>query len=240
MSEQERKLRDFGAPTPAEPAEVVDTQVMSPARPRTTEAPGFTVVDIPDSGLQFASEWRPTMATPEYIGETTMLLEYLKRLERLHKVTMPIRACGIDPILFENAEYISTEEQGQANADMHSKVFAIPPKNEGEDPAIYELINVDGQLYMSCLSECLDSAYLNSIIAEATSSVKASGKYVFQMVGFKKLTSEQDTKEGRLLNTLRLNTYEMSVLVAYMQQFPGMQVTYQTVDGKQCIRFDLG
>lgn len=209
---------------------------------RALPAPSFTVVEVPDAGMSFAKEWRPSMATPNYIGETSMLLEYLKRLERLHKVTMPIKACGIDPILFKNVTYLSSQEAGsenEENDELISTIFSIPtPGDEGDAP-LYELILVDKELYMSCLSECLDQDYLNSIIAEATSTVKAFGRYIYQMVGFKKLALESGQQEGRLLNTLRLNTYEMSVLISYMQQFKGIQVTYKVIEDKQCICFDL-
>ena len=199
---------------------------------------GFTEVDVKNCGLEFAGEWRPVMATPNYIGETSMLLEYLKRQERLHKVTMPIRACGIDPILFENIKFLELppREDGKDNP----KMFEIPSEH-GDDEAVsaYELIKVDNNLYLSCVTECLDKDYLNSIIAEATAAVKATGRYVFSMVGFKKLALEQGKTEGRLLDTLRLNSYEMSVLISYMNQFQGITINYQVINDKQCIVFQL-
>lgn len=260
MSEHERRLRNFKDPDaeaeeqpkgltfPGDRATVlqdaqVEEQPQLPVSQETVSSPAFTVVDIPDSGFSFAKEWRPSMATPNYIGETSMLLEYLKRLERLHKVTMPIKACGIDPILFKNVKYLTAAEVGQSEeseaAEVASKIFSIPPAEAaGGVDSLYELISVDGELYMSCLSECLDSDYLNAVISEATSSVKAFGRYIFQMVGFKKLALEAGQVEGKLLNTLKLNTYEMSVLISYMQQFNGIKVSYRTIDGKQCICFE--
>lgn len=56
--------------------------------------------------LQYAGEWRTTMQTPDYIGDKDLLLQYLYSLERLHKITMPLRACGIDRILFDNVNYL--------------------------------------------------------------------------------------------------------------------------------------
>lgn len=196
------------------------------------QQPFFTVVEISDSGAGFANEWRPTMPMPEYIGNTSMLLTYLYGEERHHKVTMPIKACGVDPIVFQNVEILDTGD------DQQSRLFMIPVEGSEQGP-VYELIKVDGELYLSCMSECLDSAYLNSIIAEATSAVKACGHYTFQMVGFKKLALEEGEQEGRLLNTLRLNTYEMSVLIAYMQQFDGIQVNFMTVGEHQVIDFKI-
>mgnify|MGYP001030460677 CR=1 FL=1 len=209
------------------------------------DSSGFTLVDVQEGVMQFASEWRPTMETPNYIGETTMLLEYLKRQERLHQVTMPIRACGVDPIVFENVGYLDMGD----NAPQ-AKLFYIGSAStvlsDDEDttqvnatPPAYELIEVDGELYLSCVSECLNREYLNSVIAEATSSVKATGSYVFQMVGYKKLALENGKNEGRLLNTLKLNSYEMSVLCTYMRKFEGIEVTHLVTSGKQCISFVL-
>lgn len=262
-----RTLRDFDTPTPTENSSLAQQfgrppipgqeQTEGPAMqtqgasaeqnagigvgtqsPQVLQSGGFTEVDVDNHGLEFASEWRPTMATPDYIGETSMLLEYLKRQERLHKVTMPIRACGIDPILFSNVKFL---ELPGAEGQEPPKMFEIPAEKKGEDQgavSAYELIQVDNNLYLSCVSECLDRDYLNSVIAEATSAVKACGKYIFQMVGYKKLALEEGKTEGRLLDTLKLNSYEMSALISYMGQFDNIRITYQVIDNKQCICFE--
>lgn len=227
----------LGQSVPGAQSPILDSSSQPFSTPTTLPTGGFTEVNVDNCGLEFASEWRPTMATPSYIGETSMLLEYLKRQERLHRVTMPIKACGIDPILFENVTMLDLPEQGAGKAAP--QMFEIPTKHdEGEPASAYELIKVDGNLYLSCVTECLDKDYLNSIIAEATSAVKATGKYIFQMVGFKKLALEEGKTEGRLLDTLRLNSYEMSALISYMNQFEGLNIVYQVIDGKQCICFN--
>lgn len=199
---------------------------------------------------KFAGEWGPTMDTPDYIGTTEMLLQYLQEQERLHRVTMPIKACGIDPIVFEHVADLNAEN-GRPSA---SKVFAIRRANakpasvvEGEEgkedkvendsTPLYELIRVDDDLYLSCISECLDNNYLGSILAEATACMKARGFYTFEMVGFRKLALGNGEHTARLLNTLRLNTYEMSVLTTYLCSVPGVDVHYGTIEGKACIQF---
>lgn len=225
--------QQFGQPlSQGEPAPAMPTPT-----PAATTLPtgGFTEVNVENCGLEFANEWRPTMDTPDYIGETAMLLEYLKRQERLHRVTMPIKACGIDPILFDNVKLLELPEEKDKQAPQ---MFEIPVAHaESDAVSAYELIKVDGNLYLSCVTECLDKDYLNSIIAEATAAVKATGRYVFQMVGFKKLALEEGKTEGRLLDTLRLNSYEMSALISYMNQFEGLNITYQVINDKQCICF---
>lgn len=195
---------------------------VSPAVSGTVECP-FTKIQIEDMS-EFSKQWQPSMETPTYIGESAMLLLYLQRLERKHKVTMPIMACGIDPILFENIEY---------TADDGPSLFVV-----GDDgDSYYELIKVDGDLYMSCVSECLDEEYLNSVIATATAAVKENGTYTYRMVGYRKLALEDGTDTARLLNTLKLNTYEMSVLVAYMSQFENISIEYVETEGHQSIVF---
>lgn len=186
-----------------------------------------------DDAMPFAGEWAPDMDTPTYIGMTEMLLNYLKGQEAKHHVTMPIRACGIDPIVFQNVERVSAGEDMIPTAEAP---FAI---GEGENISLYEIIEVDGDLYMSCVDSCLDREYLNSILAEATTCMKARGFYTFEMVGFRKLALEEGERTARLLNTLRLNTYEMSVLTTYLCSVQGVQVTYGTINGKACIQFTM-
>lgn len=279
---KERKARSFGAPpvegtsavepTEEEQAPVQEAPVKEESQVGTSEKGthrqrAFSVIPVSDHGLSFAAEWLPSMETPNYIGETNMLLQYLQFMERVHSVTMPIRACGIDPILFENVEcpYGGPDENSrlfpimpQAQAEEEDEE-AVPSdeaegdysEEEGEESEaseeqgdtvtapLYELISVDGDLYMSCATEAIDPDYLNAIIAEATAAVKERGVYVYNMVGLRKLALEEGKQTARLLNTLRLNTYEMSVLVHYMEQFPDMNISYTTVDCKQSIVFDV-
>lgn len=199
-------------------------------------SPLFTLINVEDGGMPFAGEWSPSMDTPTYIGETEMLLQYLHRMERKHKVTMPIKACGIDPIVFENVE---TLEEMQAVSKFKVFQIPLPEGSESESDPVYEIIEVDGSLYLSCISECLDKGYLNSIMAEATAAIKSVGTYVFEMVGFRKLSMGEESKPASLIDTLRLNTFEMSTLVSYMNQVPNIKVSYQNIENKQCICFTV-
>lgn len=210
---------------------------MSTRVDKILEGPSFTQVTIDDKGEAFAKEWRPSMSTLDYIGDKDLILNYLYRLERKYRVTMPIKVCGIDPIVFNNVEFIASDVVGA------EKAFLIPNNTsteENAEQAAYELVEVDNDLYLSCLSECLDIDYLHSILAEATTSIKTSGSYIYSLVGLRMLALGEGEKEGRLLNTLRLNNYEMSVLISYMEQFPGMNVTYAIMDEHQVIKFVIG
>ena len=177
------------------------------------------------------------MATPEYIGNNAVLLRYLYDQERKHRVTMPIKACGIDPIAFTYADTLLGGDEG----DDVPKLYTVPgvePDAAGQ-PVAYELIRVDGSLYMSCVSQCLDEEYLTSVLAEATTAIKETGEYIYQLVNYRKLVLEAGQSECQLLHTLRLNTFEMSVLVTYMKSFENMSVAYKTIGGKQCIVFSV-
>lgn len=201
-------------------------------------SPGFTLVS--GDCRVFAKEYAPKMECPNYIGDTDMILRYLFREERRNHITMPIRTCGIDPIVFENVEHLEDDEEG--GGTVATNYFAIPDDNSGDEDAnhVYELIEVDGNLYLSCMSECLDSDYLHRIITEATTTMRETGSYIFRMVGLRRLAvNDSDNNVGRLLETLRLNTFEMSALCTYMGDF-GVEPSFEIIDGHQCICFRAG
>ncbi len=194
--------------------------------------PGFTFLDNGCEG--FTAECSTDMATPSYIGDTQMLLAYLHTTERKYKVTMPIKACGLDPIIFEHTERVSLGEDGEGtDNEVPENAFIL---SVGEQRVLYELAKVDGELYLSCISECLDKDYLQSIIREATVSMMESGAYIFYMVGLREMALQDGEETARLLRTLRLNTFEMSTLCAYMEGF-GCEPQFQIRDGRQCIYF---
>lgn len=233
--------------TPAKPAapDVAPKAKKSTQRlDRESDVVPFSLKSVQDSDWSsFAASWRPTMQTPTYIGETEMLLQYLHSMEVLYKVTMPIKACGIDPVVFQNVEpFADATGNNDTGPHANSVIFAIPDKDESgnvTESSAYELIEVDGDLYMSCTSRVLDPTYMTSVISTITSAIKENGQYVFQMVGYRQLALVEGETEGRLLNTLKLNTYEMSLLCAYMKQFRDMKVSFGEMDGKQCILFSL-
>lgn len=234
------KVRDFGAMLEKQAA----PKEKETAANDVKKSQGFHIMPLRGDSKRFSREWHPTMEVTKYIGETSMMLQYLQSMERFHKVSMPIKACGIDPIVFEHLS-------GEMHQDSGAFLFPIHPQDsddvsevEGdnskktEDP-LYELINVDGQLFLSCATESLNEEYVNSVIAEATASIKQWGKYTYQLVCYRRLAVEDDADSAELLNTIRLNTYELSVLVDYMKQFEGITITNSEIDGKECIIFAL-
>lgn len=218
------------------------TTVSEPAKESmtdVTDVPGFSLTDVSDEGRRYHHEWNPDMNILPYIGNKDLLLNYLKDLEEKFKVTMPIKACGIDSITFTAVSYLPAVE-GSDN-----KIFSLPNSEdvaiteEGKEPTLYELISIDGALYLSCVSRCLDEEYLRSVLSEATISIKTSGRYLYPMVGLRKLALTAGQDRGSLINTLKLNTYEMSVLIYYMKEFENMNISYVKINDRQHILFEI-
>ncbi len=243
-----RQVKAFGNPAPEETTiptvggldsvpepSPVEQPLTAPAvrssMPQTC-APGFTMVD--GDCKPFAKEYAPRMEQLDYIGNTDMLLSYLLHEERHHHVTMPIKACGIDPVLFDHVPRLEMGEGQPQNFFTISE--ALPKEGDEEVQHVYELVAVDNALYLSCVSECLDEEYLHTVIMEATITMRETGSYVFRMVGLRRLVMEPTEEKAKLLETLRLNTFEMSALCAYMTDF-GVEPSFEIIDGHQCICF---
>lgn len=190
--------------------------------------PGFTLLD--KNCEDFAAEFSPRMETPRYIGDSQLLLSYLYKLERRFQLTMPIKACGIDPVVFEHVEFVPL------SADADSAEATTFCMDVDGTKVLYELAKVDNELYMSCVSECLNPDYMKAVIQDATVNMVERGEYVFPMVGYREMSLQEGESTAKLLRTLRLNTFEMSTLCAYMEGFDAV-MSFEVLDGKQCIRF---
>lgn len=227
------------APPQPEAAPLYDTQPLGPyadssrAGQNTVESskefqtgagPCFTKVQPQEEN--YAGKFALDMPHVEYIGMTEVLLKTLRDLEQKYKISMPIRSCGLDPIVFSNAAKNPELETTKEN------LFVI---KDGDKTIDYELMEVDGELYASCMSAPLDTDFLHSVIREATMAMTEQGHYIFYMVGLCVLAGEGDEPDS-LMRTLRLNSYELSVLCNYMESF-GTEVEYGTCDGRQCIYF---
>lgn len=191
-------------------------------------SPGFTLLD--KNCEDFAAEFSPNMETPGYIGESAFLLSYLYKLERRFQLTMPIKACGIDPVVFEHVEFVPL------STDANSAEATTFCMDVDGTKVLYELAKVDNELYMSCVSECLNPDYMKAVIQDATVNMVERGEYVFPMVGYREMALQEGESTAKLLRTLRLNTFEMSTLCAYMEGF-NASVSFEVLNGKQCIRF---
>lgn len=193
-----------------------------------TFSPGFTLLD--KNCEDFAAEFSPCMETPRYIGDSQLLLSYLHKLERQFQLTMPIKACGIDPVVFEHVEFVPL------SADADSSEATTFCMDVDGTKVLYELAKVDNELYMSCVSECLNPDYMKAVIQDATVNMVERGEYIFPMVGYREMALQEGESTAKLLRTLRLNTFEMSTLCAYMEGFNAV-MSFEVLNGKQCIRF---
>lgn len=141
-------------------------------------------------------------------------------------------------------ESAAPSERALEGQDENPEVVSISvPASEpstGEHPELYEKIVVDGVPYLSCLSQCLNAEYLHQIIAEATEAVFTHNKYVYTLVGPRPLVKRGATAGGEgqcFIETLKLNSYELSVLLAYMGAIEGISVEHGAFDGRSAITF---
>lgn len=222
---------DAGA---ADQPEVEDSNVEEEAdvsdsiQPVVMEAAPFTLFHM-DKVESFSNGWNPQMEEVQFLGQTDELLSNMRNLEQMYRVNMPIRACGIDPILFD---YLDYQEEGSG------KIFSIGPGESGKSNPKYELVEADSELYLSCVSECVDQSYLNKVIMEATEAISKYGHYTYEICGFRKLYNT-DGGPGQMIYTLRMNSFEMSALCSYMAQNESIQTSFVEIDGKQAIEFTL-
>lgn len=200
----------------------------------SSDTPGFTVVNVEDNMVSvFAKEYTSVDDVVGCVADVNMLLSYMIRTERTLGVTLSFEAYGIDPIVFEQA--------AAEIPDGQPRVVAIPaPGREVSDDYmgdLYELIEIDGHLYLSCVSESLNKDYLHQVIAEATEAVVTHGRYIYTLVGPRPLRAV-DGAEQKFVNTLKLNSYELSVLLSYMSKVDGVRVTHGIYGGCAAIMFE--
>lgn len=197
-------------------------------------SPQFTVVDVNTEILhEYAREYEPNLAVKECVANIVMLLTYMVTTERKLGVTLSMRAYGVDPVVFEEASKDTPDGQPRVVA------ITVPGKEstDGYEGDLYELIDVDGVLYLSCVSESLNPNYLHQVIAEATEAVYTHGRYVYTMVGPRPLANDGSGK-NEFIETLKLNSYELSVLLSYMNKLSGVHVSYGVYNGRSAILFE--
>lgn len=197
-------------------------------------SPMFTVVNIEETDIMsFAGEYTAIKDTVECVADVNMLLTYMVETERALGVTLSLEAYGVDPIVFNEAAQKVASDAPRVVSIM------VPGKEKDEEYAgdLYELINVDGKLYLSCVSESLNRAYLHQVISAATEAVMTHGKYIYSLIGPRPLATV-DGGDQKFINTLKLNSYELSVLLSYMSQLDGVVVTHGVYDGSAAISFE--
>jgi len=209
----------------------------------------FTCLEMSDTDISsFVREYTPELKLTGCVAEIPMLLSYMVKQERAFGVTLPFRACGVDTIVFDTS---AVKQQ-----DGPYTVEVPVTDGAGEHTAFYEKIVVDGIVFLSCVSESLDPDYLHRIISEAADALYIHGQYVYTMVGPRPLQgrtvdvkvevpmAEEGTapvpatqKCQEFIETLKLNSFELSVFVHYMRAINGVSITYGTYDNRQAILF---
>ena len=202
-----------------------------------TTAPKFTVVSAgKESWANFSRDYKPAeMEQVPCVAETTMLMQYMVAMERHRATTLSFPACGVDPKVFY-------EHKEKYNPDGPMVLEVDTGSADGATTAEYEMVEVDGVNYLSCTTDCLDPDYMHSIIAEATEAIYTHNKYVFTLVGPKPVESNM-RGEGEpkvFVETLRLNSYELSALIGYMESITGVSVQHCEYNGRAALTFTRG
>lgn len=194
----------------------------------------FTVVDIDASAMSnIAKEYSPMLNTIDCVADTSMLLNYMVARERKDNVTFSFPACGVDPVVFD-VQAESLGDAGQPGVIPITVPGGAASENHEE---FYEKIEVDGVLYLSCISQCLNDQYLHQVIAEATEEVYIHNHYMYTLVGPRPLLSTDTDGTCSFINTLKLNSYELSVLLAYMGRIPNIQIQHIVHNDHMAILF---
>lgn len=183
----------------------------------------FHRISVSDDILeQYSKKYNTDLEAVECIADSKKLLSYMVEQERKHAITMPFHATGIDPICF----FSSLDEDAEAP-------FVGIELPDGEQD-FYECIEVDNALFLSCVSRVIDEDYLQRIISEAAEALYTHGIYRYTMRGPKPLRTEVP---GQMLETLKLNTYELSILQSYIDSIPNVSHTMVREDDHSVIVF---
>ena len=200
-------------------------------------APKFTVVSAgKENWASFSRDYKPAeMEQVPCVAETTMLMQYMVAMERHRATTLSFPACGVDPkVFYEHKEKYNPDGPMVLEVDTGSPGCSTT--------AEYEMVEVDGVNYLSCTTDCLDPDYLHSVIAEATEAIYTHGKHIFTLIGPKPVESSmsEEGAEKVFVETLRLNSYELSALIGYMESIAGVSVEHCDYNGRSALMFTRG
>lgn len=193
--------------------------------------PAFTLIDVKEEVVRiYATEYFSNIVTRDFIADPQMLLDYMVSKERQLGLTVSFEVCGVDPRVFK--------EICGDNGDGAPAVITLSVKTSAEArEALYECVEVDGRNYLSCVSESLNPDYVHQVIADATEALYLTGKYVFTLVGPRPIESSAEQGVTYVLDTLKLNSYELGVLTSYMLQRGDVDMRYCIINGRTCIEF---
>lgn len=157
------------------------------------------------------------MDTVDWVGSINYLLSYIVELQSTFKLTLPLSTLGVSTEMFR---YVPREENG---------LYRV-----GKD--LYELIEIDGDFFMSCMTAPIDVDRFKSIVQELLCNMNEGGEYKLRRAGYRILTFannppadatgiESDVKDRALVYALNLNSYEIQALCRYASALPGITIT---------------
>lgn len=180
-----------------EPSENTPDEELFPKTPSFDSVPvqtdrldigySFSVVDVETDKDNM--RLKEDIHCEDFVGDTNSIVKYICIMENVYNLTMPIKACGIDPIAFrEGTIYVNDEGKS------------------------YEVITIDGEYYFSCTSSTLDPVFLNSVVNSVMSQLFQNNKAELPLVSHR-------ISSDIVLKTMTLNSYELSFLISQVKPY---------------------
>lgn len=141
-----------------------------------------------------------------FVGDISYLLNFINDTEARLKLTLPLSAYGLDRRIFDNMKTINIENR------------------------TYEIVAIDDVAYLSCTSHILDAEFFNDVIKEATLSMVETKRYSFPLIG-PRLFRDSDG-EMKVFTTMRLCTYELNCLIAFLSKFNSVSMSILPAPGE--------
>lgn len=173
------------------------------------------------------------------MADSDLLSTYMTSMERSLGVTLSFEAYGIDPIVFDDLKKRQGVEDGVVTINYPAEV-----DSDGVTTSLasaqYEMLSIDGKLYLSCVSDVLDDKYLKSVVAQGMEALTMHNEFIYTYVGPRPIlvpVPGGTEYERRVIETLKLNTKELSILLSCMKSVEGVQYYSAMVDGHSCMVF---
>lgn len=228
-----------------------------------TEVPQFTVVDMGTSDLSnYTREFDSSFAMTNCIAEIPMLLNYMVKMERTFNITLPFSAYGVDTIVFD--EVAIKQENGLMTVDVevtptsgNDKHRAYYEKIVVDGTVYFSCLSesLDTDYLYKVITEAAESMFMNGeYIYTLVGPRPLMGRTMIpaeQLASYQAVLEESknNSEEGssevpqkpievqQFIETLKLNSFEMSVLINYMHKLGDVEVTYGLYRGHEAIMF---
>ena len=188
--------------------------------------------------FNFVNGYNTNLTAINCMADSNLLSTYMTTMERNLGVTLSFEAYGIDPIVFH--DLLKKQNSNTGCVSINIPVGADADGSPLEYiPESYEMLNIDGKLYLSCVTSVLDAEYLKSVIAQGVEALTMHNKFVYTYVGPRpiKIVGDDEEVENGVIETLKLNTKELSILLSCMKNISGVTYCSSVVDGHSCMVF---